>query len=115
MKKVWFFALALFFVSSAVPAFPQQGSTVKHAFALHGDVKYGPGFKHFDYVNPDAPKGGTVRLATVGTYDSLNPFILKGVPAAGIGFMFDTLTEQSADEAFTEYGLLAETIEIPED
>ena len=115
MKKVLFFVIALSLASPAVTALSQQTSKVQHAFSLHGDVKYGQGFKHFDYVNPNAPKGGTVRLATVGTYDSLNPFILKGVPAAGIGFLFDTLTEQSADEPFTEYGLLAETIEIPED
>ncbi len=115
MKRVLFLASALFFASSVVTAFGQQGSTIKHAFALHGDVKYGPDFKHFDYVDPDAPKGGTVRLATVGTFDNLNPFILKGVPAAGVGLLFDTLTDQSADEPFTEYGLLAETIEIPVD
>jgi microcin C transport system substrate-binding protein len=88
---------------------------VSRAYSLHGDVKYGPAFKHFDYVNPNAPKGGTVRLASIGTYDSLNPWILKGVTASGIGLVFDTLTEQSSDEPFTEYGLLAETIEMPED
>ena len=82
---------------------------------MHGDVKYGPDFKHFDYLNPDASKGGEVRLAAIGTFDSLNPFILKGVPAAGSGLLFDTLTVQSADEPFTQYGLIAETIEMPED
>jgi microcin C transport system substrate-binding protein len=82
---------------------------------MHGDVKYGPGFRHFDYVNPAAPKGGEVKLAAIGTFDSLNPFILKGVPAAGMGETFDTLTVGSADEPFTRYGLIAETIEVPED
>jgi microcin C transport system substrate-binding protein len=95
--------------------FGQQKTTVVHALALHGDIKYGPGFRHFDYVNPDAPKGGTVRLAGIGTFDSLNPFILKGVPAAAVGLLFDTLTEQSSDEPFSEYGLLAEKLELPED
>jgi microcin C transport system substrate-binding protein len=75
---------------------------------------YGPGFKHFDYVNPNAPKGGTVVLAGFGSFDSLNPFILKGQSASGIGALFDTLLTGSADEAFTQYGLLAETVEWPE-
>ncbi len=92
-----------------------QETTVTHALALHGEPKYGPDFKHFDYVNPQAPKGGEVRLAELGTFDNLNPFILKGVAAAGLSGLFDTLTAHSADEAFSEYGLLAESIEIPED
>jgi microcin C transport system substrate-binding protein len=86
-----------------------------HALALHGEPRYGPHFTHFDYVNPEAPKGGHVRLAEIGTFDSLNPFILKGVSAAGIGGLFDTLTYHANDEAFTEYGLLAETIEVAPD
>lgn len=83
--------------------------------AMHGQPRYGADFKHFDYVNPDAPKGGSVRLADTGSFDSLNPYIIKGEPAAGLGLTYDTLTVQSADEAFTEYGLLAETIETPAD
>jgi microcin C transport system substrate-binding protein len=105
-------------IASCLPCgavFAQEKVTVSHALALHGDIKYGPGFKHFDYVNPRAPKGGTVKLAGIGSFDSLNPFILKGVPASGIGLLFDTLTEQSADEPFSEYGLLAESIELPLD
>ncbi len=86
-----------------------------HALSLHGEPKYGPGFKHFDYVNPDAPKGGSVRLAEIGSFDSLNPFILKGVAADGVGGLFDTLTFHSDDEAFSEYGLLAESVEVAPD
>ena len=56
--------------------------------SLFGDLKYGPDFRHFDYVNPDAPKGGTVRYSATGTFDTLNPFVIKGVPAAGIGEIF---------------------------
>jgi microcin C transport system substrate-binding protein len=82
---------------------------------MHGDLKYGPDFKHFEYVNPNAIKGGTVRLEDIGTFDSLNPFILKGVAAAGIGGLFDTLTARSDDEPFSQYGLIAETIETPAD
>ncbi|HVO14502.1 MAG TPA: extracellular solute-binding protein [Alphaproteobacteria bacterium] len=83
--------------------------------AMHGDPKYKDGFKNFDYVNPDAPKGGTVKIAARGTFDSLNPFIITGVPAAGVTSIYDTLMESSRDEPFSEYGLLAESIEVPAD
>ncbi len=86
-----------------------------HAIAMHGAPKYGPDFTHFDYVNPDAPKGGKVRLfGGRQSFDSLNPFIIKGVAAAG-GGVFESLMVQSADEAFSQYGLIAESIETPRD
>jgi microcin C transport system substrate-binding protein len=85
------------------------------AISMYGDLKYPPGFKHFQYVNPEAPKGGDVRMAALGTFDTLNPFTLKGVAAAGLGETFDTLTVGSADEPFSQYGLVAETIETPAD
>src|SRR5262252_10811138 len=66
--------------------------------SLFGDLKYGSDFKNFDYVNPDAPKGGTMRLFAIGTFDTLNPFVVKGVPAAGVGQIFDTLAVASEDE-----------------
>jgi microcin C transport system substrate-binding protein len=100
------------------PAVPQAGGdkvTVSHALSMHGDLKYPAGFAHFGYVNPEAPKGGDVKLAAIGTFDTLNPFVLKGVPAAGIGGLFDTLTVQSDDEPFSQYGLVAESIEVPTD
>lgn len=86
-----------------------------HAIAMHGEPKYGPDFRHFDYVNPDAPKGGELRLGQDGTFDSFNPYIAKGTPAAGAGAAIETLMTSSADEPFTEYGLIAETIETPPD
>ena len=87
-----------------------------HAIAMHGTPKYAAGFDHFDYVNPNAPKGGDIRLSAVGsTFDSLNPFIIKGVPAQGSSFPFETLLTSSADEAFTEYGLIAQSLEVPPD
>ncbi len=91
-----------------------------HGFAMHGELKYGPDFTHFDYTNPNAPKGGTIRLHSIGTYDSLNPYVVKGVPAPGLTFLgqnllYDSLTTQSHDEPFSQYGLIAETIEMPED
>lgn len=66
-------------------------------------------------MNPDAPKGGEIRLGAFGTYDSFNPFVIKGRPAAGIGLMFETLMTTSGDEASSEYGLLARSVEVPED
>ncbi len=89
--------------------------TPRHGIAMHGEPKYGPDFAHFDYVNPDAPKGGTVRLSAIGTYDTLNPYTLRGVSAAGLAYLFDTLMVGAQDEAFTEYGLVAETVEVPKD
>jgi microcin C transport system substrate-binding protein len=88
---------------------------VSHGFAMHGAPKYAADAGPPDYLNPDAPKGGAVRLGARGTYDSLHPFIVKSVPAAGITSIWDTLCWNSRDEASTEYGLIAETIEWPED
>lgn len=100
------------------PATPQAAGakpSTAHGFSMYGDLKYPAGFPHFQYVNPEAPKGGDVKLAAIGTFDTLNPFVLKGVPAIALGNVFDTLTVQSDDEPFSEYGLIAETIEIPAD
>ena len=86
-----------------------------HALSPFGDVKYPADFDHFDYVNPDAPKGGTLRQHEVGTFDSLNGFILKGRPAIGLGAIYDTLLESSDDEPFSRYGLLAESVMVAPD
>ncbi|NYZ15270.1 ABC transporter substrate-binding protein [Azospirillum sp. RWY-5-1] len=86
-----------------------------HAISQHGTPKYGPGFTHFDYANPDAPKGGEIRLSAFGSFDSLNPFILRGQVAVGAGLVFETLTTGSGDEVTTEYGELAETITLAPD
>ncbi|MEF0863359.1 MULTISPECIES: extracellular solute-binding protein [Rhizobium] len=83
--------------------------------AILGDLKYQPGFKHFDYVNPDAPKGGELKLSSNGTFDTLNPVLLKGNPAAGLSLVFDTLMKSADDEVFSSYGLLAEGVSYPED
>ena len=109
--------LALGLLVAAAPAWPlaPAAPAASHGLSIHGDLKYGPGFAHFAYVNPQAPKGGSVTLAAIGTFDNLNPFILKGVPAAGIAMTFDTLTVASGDEPASEYGLVAETIETPPD
>jgi microcin C transport system substrate-binding protein len=109
--------LAVALTAAATPAWPRPAPPVHpaHGISIHGDLKYGPGFSHFAYVDPRAPKGGSVTLRAIGTFDNLNPFILKGVPAAGIGNTFDTLTVASTDEPSSEYGLVAETIETPAD
>lgn len=99
-------------VASAAAA---QDVKPSHGIAMHGDLKYPPDFKHLDYVDPNAPKGGTYRESELGTFDTLSGFALKGVPAAGLGRVYDTLLYFTADEAFTGYGLLAESIEAPED
>ncbi len=84
--------------------------------ALHGEAKYKARFTHFDYTNPDAPKGGSIRMSGLGGFDSLNPFILKGVPADEItGLVYQSLTEGSLDEPFSQYGSLAEGIKIADD
>lgn len=92
-----------------------QKINITHALSMTGTPKYAEGFKHFDYANPGAPKGGDLKLGVVGTFDSLNPFIIRGVPATGIGLLYDTLTVQSLDEPFTQYGLIAANIELPQD
>ena len=110
-------AALLFSLAIAAPAAHAAGEDVYigHALAMHGAPKYGPEFTHFDYVNPHAPKGGTVKQAFIGTFENLNQFIIRGVAAAQIGLIYDTLMAGSADEALTMYGLVAETIEVPED
>jgi microcin C transport system substrate-binding protein len=109
-------ALALTLAPAALAQTPAPKVTTAHAFAMHGDVKYGPDFKHFSYVDPNAVKGGEVKLEAIGqTFDNLNPFILRGVPAAGAAAIYDSLMVSSADEPFTEYCLLCETIEVPDD
>nr|WP_225315003.1 extracellular solute-binding protein [Marinobacter confluentis] len=97
---------------------PGQASTEPtHGLAMHGEVKYPEGFSHFDYVNPDAPKGGELRMAVVANgYDSFNPFVARGISAAGVEtYLYDTLLASSDDEPFSVYGLIAESIETPED
>ncbi len=86
-----------------------------HALSLIGEPKYPAGFTHFDWVNPDAPKGGTLRGFAEGSFDSLNPFTVKGDPAGGIGLVYDSLMASSPDEPSSEYGLVAEWVSYPPD
>ena len=89
----------------------------RSATSLMGEPKYQAGFRHFDYVNPVAPKGGTVRLARQGAFDNFNPVVagVKGQLEAGVGLVYEQLTEQSLDEVSTAYGLLTDGVKYPED
>ncbi|MFO1120163.1 MAG: extracellular solute-binding protein [Rhodospirillales bacterium] len=113
LAVIWLLGLLL--AADGLAAEPGAGQKIHagHAIAMYGEPKYGPDFPHFDYVNPDAPKGGTLRLGAAGTFDSFNPYTIKGNPASGVGA--ETLLTASADEPFTKYGLIAEWIEWPDD
>jgi microcin C transport system substrate-binding protein len=101
---------------SGIPALADPtAETRHHALSLIAPPKYAADFEHFDWVNPDAPKGGTVRFAAQGTFDSLNPFSIKGTPATGLGMIYDSLMAQSPEEESTEYGLVAEWVFFPAD
>jgi len=118
--------LCILFSSTLIQA---KGLTTQHGFALHGDLKYPTDFKHFDYVNPDAPKGGQLKLMGFGTFDSLNPYTLKGTSpfntAGQFIYGFSELNETlligtgsyspSGDEPQSAYGLLAESLTYPND
>jgi len=104
------------YANDAAPGPSELEAQPVHGMAMHGDPKYPKGFSHFDYVNAEAPKGGTLKMAVVANgFDSFNPFDIRGVAAAGISnYLYDTLLEYSADEPFSMYGLIAESIETPD-
>src|SRR5213593_3231246 len=84
----------------------------KHAIAMHGDPALPTGFSHFGYVNPDAPKGGRLVQGVLGSFDNLNPLIVRGLAVQQIrGFVIESLMARGNDEPFTLYGLLAKSIE----
>jgi ABC-type oligopeptide transport system substrate-binding subunit len=109
-----FLILSALLLLLAAPA-PAQESGPAPGLAMHGAPKYAPGFAHLDYVNPAAPKGGTLRQAALGTFDTVNPFSLKGVPAEGLSLVYDRLMARVWDEPFTLYPLIAERADVPED
>ncbi|SAL41001.1 extracellular solute-binding protein [Caballeronia turbans] len=109
-----FFALAL---AGSIASFASPAHAV-HAIAQYGEPKYPAGFKHFDYVNPGAPRDGTLVLANpsrLTSFDKFNPFTLRGNPAPGLSLMFESLTTGSSDEVSTAYGLLADDISVAPD
>ena len=107
----WLYVLVIF-ISFGLPA---QGVAAP-AMGLGYQPKYPPNFSHFDYVNPDAPKGGELVLSEFGNFDGLNPFLLKGIAASKVvDLVFETLMEQSLDEPFSLYAHLAEDIQLAPD
>ena len=108
-------AMAGLLVLPALALAPRASAEPRHGLSLFGDLKYPATFKNFDYVNPNAPKGGTVKYAAIGTFDTLNPFQLKGNKEGGEGLIFDTLMARSYDEPASEYGLVAESADVAED
>ena len=103
-------------LTGAAFAESHQDTITSHGISAFGELRYPPDFPHFDYVNPDAPKGGTMSFRgflASQTFDSLNQFILAGEPAQGLGLIYDTLLVRAYDEADAVYGLLAEKAGIP--
>jgi microcin C transport system substrate-binding protein len=107
--------LAVILVSVLAAPVNAQEPQHRHAVSLIGAPKYPANFQHFDYVNPDAQKGGLVRMADIGSFDSLNPILYKGDPAAGLGLVYETLMQDSLEEPSTSYGLIAEWASYPPD
>ena len=92
-----------------------SGQNKHHALSLVGEPRYPADFAHFSFVNPNAPKGGLVRLPSIGSFDSLNPVLYRGERAPGIGLVNESLMSDSIDEPSTAYGLIAEWVSYPED
>jgi microcin C transport system substrate-binding protein len=105
--------LAVIFGAMSLRA--DEAITKTHGFNFFGELKYPADYKHLDYVNPDAPKGGEISIWTMGTFDSFNPYTRKGRASALASAPFESLLEGTSDEVGTSYGLLAETLEYPED
>jgi len=107
-RTIMFGALA---AASGLTLRPAYAATTPHAIAMHGAPGWPPGFAAPTYVNPDAPKGGQLKQGVLGTFDSVNPFIVKGLPAANIrGYVIESLLARGYDEPFTLYGLLADSV-----
>ena len=113
MLSLRYMLIFLFFVLGTLKACAQV--QVTPYLTLNGAPAYAPGFSHFAYTNPNAPKGGDVRLSGFGTFDSLNPFLDRGTPAAGLDQVFETLAQRSEDEAFSLYPLIAASFEYDPD
>ena len=102
--------------SSDAPAKPTAAAPLRtYGVSLMGAPSLPPDFKYFPYVNPDAPKGGEVAVSAIGTFDSFNPFIVRGTAASDVTRVWDSLLKPNADEAETAYGLLAQVVELPAD
>ncbi|MBL4751649.1 MAG: ABC transporter substrate-binding protein [Amylibacter sp.] len=112
VKLILIFLSAFWLAHGPVAA--QEKIIKSHGISTFGDLKYRADFKYFDYINPNAPKGGEFSTSGFGTFDSMSPYILKGQSAALSSIFFESLMTSSSDEPDSMYGLLAETIEYPE-
>ncbi len=110
-----FFKILLITFTLTAFSLTKAETIIAHGIAMHGEPKYNEGFLHVDYIDPNSTKGGYIVRSAIGTYDTFNPFTLKGTAPSGIYGLFESLTTGSSDEAFTEYGLLAKKIEWPDD
>ncbi len=108
-------AIGLAVIFGAMSLRADEAITKTHGYNFFGELKYPADYKHLDYVNPDAPKGGEISIWTMGTFDSFNPYTRKGRAGALASAPFESLLEGTSDEVGTSYGLLAETLEYPED
>jgi microcin C transport system substrate-binding protein len=107
--------LGLAAIAGVAAASADDPAVRRHALSTAGDLKHNPDFKHFDWVDPDAPKGGLLRLAATGTFDSLNGYTYRGVSAPLVSLLNDTLMEPNPDEPAASYGLVAEWVSMPAD
>ncbi len=105
----------LVFALLLIQPLPAVGQELRHAISLYGAPKYPQNFQHFDYVNPQAPKGGHLRQGILGHFDSLVPYIDRGTAATGSYLMYDTLLARSRDEPLSKYGLIAQRMELAPD
>jgi microcin C transport system substrate-binding protein len=115
MQPIRLAALAFAALLAITPAIAQDTRVWHTGSSLMGEPKYKDGFTKFDYVNPDAPVGGEVRLSSMGGFDTFNPILPQGEVADGIGLLYDTLMTPSLDETSTSYGQLAEAFTYPDD
>ncbi len=110
----WMIALAVAVLLGTAPV--AADTSLKYGLSMHGDEAFPEGPQGpFPWVNPEAPKGGALRLAVVGTFDSMNPYIILGVPAHGLDLVYQSLLYRSWDEPFTLYPQIASAVEIAED
>lgn len=105
----------LSFIGATASSIANETKPELYGLAMHGQAKYGPNNTHLDYANPDAPKGGSIKIAAIGSFDTLNPFSIKGKSAQGLNLVYDRLMARVWDEPFTMYPLIAERVEIPDD
>ncbi len=115
MRKHLIILIGLIVIMGSLTLIAEAQVTVSHAIGMRGEPKYPADFTHFEYVNPDAPKGGTLALHTIGTYDTFHRYAQRGNAAVGSGELYDMLLVASEDEVEMYYGLIAEKVEYPAD